>query len=398
MRKILPVLAALLLCAACTVPIFDPAASAAVATVRASHLVAETLSSIGADLDDNGKPDFDLSQDRFVFMPLKVGNTIDASQGFVLRRRPSDTTTEVWYQWRVGDEVRWMNTPAGYGDDEGLRWRWPVTLKNGTALAAIQFDGGDYETWIDRLWADTATGNAVWNPGYHSGATDIEPVIKTDLGLATVPVVVGLSVKATVMPAQERLHALVREGSSFSEAEGFIWDPTPPFAFAATVAPVYALPFLDWNPRHVVYVRDSDPANFRSFAQWINAEGRWITWTWQPPGPVNSTELTGIDHRIDTVLTVDPAWGWHAGSYLLSTEDDTGRVYRYDGSGSGVLVAEFGIGSLGFIGEMYTPVDTVWEWRLLFSRAIVDRTSDPLQVKFEIRAIRTRDLLSAFGL
>lgn len=398
MRRLLPAVAAALACVACTEPVFDPELSASVATIRASHLVGSTLSGIGADLDDNGKPDFDLAEDRFVFMPVKMGNTIDASRGFVSRKRPYDSWTETWYLWQVGEEVRWMGTPAGYNEDDGLRWRWPVTLKNGTSLAAIQFEGGDQETWIDRIWAQEVIEYADWSPGYHSGATDLEPQIKSGLGLATDPVVVGLSVKASVMPSQERLHALVREGSMFSEAEADIWDPTPPFLFVPTVPPNYALPFLDWFPRHVVYVRDSDPANFRSFAQWLNGDGRWITWTWDPPGPVNSTELTGIDHRIDTVLTVDPTWGWPAGSYLLSTEDGMGRVYRYDGSGSGVLVAEFGIGLLGFIGEMYTLLDTDSQWRLLFSRTIVERTADPMRIRFDIRGIRTRDLLNLFGL
>ena len=57
-----------------------------------------------------------------------------------------------------------------------------------------------------------------------------------------------------------------------------------------------------------------------------------------------------LDHRIDAVLSQDA--GPAPATYLLSTEDQVGRVYRYDGPGTEALAAEFPLGTLRFIGEI----------------------------------------------
>jgi len=212
-------------------------------------------------------------------------------------------------------------------------------------------------------------------------------------------VVVGLSVSARDLPAQDKLHVMIRDGLNFSEAETLVSDTgfTPvinSFGYSITLPNAYPLPFLG-TPRHLTYARDSGQE--RSFAQWKDGDG-WHTGAWKGS---TLTPLSDIDnavnipHRIDAALTTSPIWGWPIGSYLLSIEKQVGRVYHYDGIDTETLVAEFGLGTLRFIGEMYVD----GEWQLLFSRSLLlDREADTLQVRFEILGIYTRDLLNAFGL
>ena len=110
--------------------------------------------------------------------------------------------------------------------------------------------------------------------------------------------------------------------------------------------------------------------------------------------PGLSTSPLSIDHRIDAVLTTDPIWGWPVGSYLLSTEKQIGRIYYYNGIDTEALVAEFGLGTLHFIGQVMLN----GEWQLIFTRSRIDRTTNPATIRFEVRGIYTRDLLAEFGL
>jgi hypothetical protein len=133
---------------------------------------------------------------------------------------------------------------------------------------------------------------------------------------------------------------------------------------------------------HLRYFHDGMP-NFRSFAQSYDA-GAWTTWVWW--NTVGGyARLDAITHRIDALIS-------HvAGDTLLfSTEDQIGRVYRYDGS-TAALVAEFALGSLRFIGDAY--LDGVW--KMLFSRCLIDTQNE--RIKFEIRAIDTAELVATFG-
>jgi hypothetical protein len=392
-RRLLPALVAALACAACTVPIFDPSMSGAVAAIRASHVIGVSYPTIGPDMDTNGEPDFDLERDTLTFMPERWAGTVDPTRGFVSRRREYDNGNEIWYQWWDGSKVKWMDTPAEYTEEDGLRWVWPVTLKNGSSLGAIVFDGGDFETYVERLHADTGMETCTWTPPYHS-YTLLEEDIKSQIGLASTPVVVGMSVNALALPGQDQVHALVREGSDFSEAEVLVSDLGLMGSFTDSITP-HAYPLPLGTPRHVNYARDA--VMIRSFAQWM-VDDVWHTGTWKGTndgmGFADFDEPAGIDHRIDAVLTTDPIWGWTFGSYLLSTEKQIARVYYYNGPGTGARVAEFGLGTLRFIGEMYLN----GEWQLLFSRAVLDQQSNTIQVRFEVRGIFTKDLLTAFGL
>mgnify|MGYP001144211013 CR=1 FL=1 len=127
MRRFIPMLAAALACAACAVPVFDPSMSAAVAAFRNSHVIGASYPTTGPDTDTDGKPDFDLERDTLVFMPQRWDGVVDPINGFVVRRREWDNWNEIWYQWWDGIKVKWMGSPAGYNEEEGLRWRWPVS-------------------------------------------------------------------------------------------------------------------------------------------------------------------------------------------------------------------------------------------------------------------------------
>jgi hypothetical protein len=392
-RKLIPAFAAVLACTACAVPAFDPSASAAVAAIRLSHVIGVSYPTTGPDMDTNGEPDFDLKGDTLVFMPQRGDGTIDSINGFVVRRREWDNWNEIWYQWWDGSKVRWINSPAGFDEEEGLRSRWPVSVKGGPYLGAILFDWSDLSTNVELLYAETVGPSCTWFPAY--GAWDPGTHIRDDLGLGTEPVIVGLSMNALV-GTEDRIHALVRVGSLFSEAwvdaSGTTLDPT----FNESITPdQYPLPFLPLL-RHVNYARDDDPAAIRSFAQWM-IDDAWHTGAWKGSSVQPATDIdepAAIDHRIDAVLATNPVWGWPVGSYLLSTERQIGRVYCYNGPGTGSLVAEFGLGTLHFIGQVMLN----GEWQLVFTRSRVDHTTNPATIRFEVRGIYTKDLLGEFGL
>jgi hypothetical protein len=305
----------------------------------------------------------------------------------VIRDRDYDDKNEIYYRWDVDTDILWMRAPTEFNSTDGVPWIWPVTLKNNTSLAAVVFQGGDFETYLERLYADTASGQVSFQPPPHW--QDLSNRIRSDIGLGPTPVVVGVSIKAAALPGQDYLYALVRDGGNFWEV-GYQLADTGLMMFMQTIPPGgYALPFLG-TPRQIAYYRDE--FNGRSFAQWREWDGRWITWTWKgpPAPPVDWEELPAIDHRIDAMIT-------HvAGSSLLfSSEKQVGRIYEYLGFAiPPTLLAEFPLGELRFIGEMYTTFDEVtWGWWLLFSRTVLSGDS----VAFEIRAITIDGAITAFA-
>jgi hypothetical protein len=318
-----------------------------------------------------------------------MGNMLDLTSGFVVRRKPYSSENEVWYRWNDGATVSWMRSSANYNEDSGVPWMWPVTLKNNSSLGAIVFQGGDFETYVERLFADTAARQCSFTPPPHW--IDLGNKIKADIGLGSTPIVVGVSVNAEPMPGQDRLHALVRDGNNYSEAHALLAD-TGLFFFNDVMGTDYHLDFLGL-PRHLAYFRDQDRDH--SFAQWMDGDV-WRTWIWHgPPGPDAEQELFVVSHRIDAVLSQDA--GLAPATYLFSAEDQVGRVYKVVWDSSVYveeLVAEFPLGALRFIGEMYATVGGTTGWWMLFSRSVL--TGD--QIGFEIRAIATANLVSTFGL
>jgi len=391
-RRLVPALAALLACAACAVPIFDPAMSDAVKTFRASHLIGASNPTIGPDTNSDGKPDWDLKSENLTFMPQRGDLFVDAFNGFVIRRADYSSWNQIWYQWWDVDRVRWLSSPAGYDEEEGLLWRWPVSVKGGPYLGTIIFNWDDMSTNLERLWADTGMLDCDWNPTYgtYDPGMDIDaeqPAISGE------PVIVGAGMRPLTGSGDDRLQMLVRNGTLFWEVWADISGaPVNPTFNATVLGPPYALD-VPTDARHAVYARDD--AESRSFAQLPESDG-WHTWAWRGnlvTAPTEFHEPAGIDHRIDAVLAVDPVWGWPFGSYLFSTEKQVGRIYYYNGPGTGALVAEFGLGTMHFV----TQAKLGGEWQLVFSRALVNSTANPTTVTFEVRSIFTKDLLAEFG-
>lgn len=393
MRRLVPALSALLLCAACAVPVFDPSMSAAVKTFRASHAIGTSHPTIGPDFDTDGKPDWDLKSEHLTFMPQRWDAAVDWENGFVIRREEWSSWNQVWYQWFDGSTVQWISSPAGWDEEEGLRWRWPVSVKGGSYLGAIIFEWSDPSTFVERLWADTVVPSCNWSPAY--GSYDPGMDIDADLpAISGEPVIVGAALRPLSASPDDRLQMLVRNGTLFSEVWADINGSTGNPTFNVTVLGLpYALD-VPSTARHGTYARDD--AESRSFAQLPQDDG-WHTWAWRGnlvTTPAEFDQPVAVDHRIDAVLPVDPGWGWPAGSYLLSTEKQIGRIYRYNGPGTAALVAEFGLGTLHFVTQAYLG----GEWQLVFSRTLVNSTANPTNVRFEVRGLYTKDLLAAFGL
>lgn len=387
MRKLAPaLLVAAIACAACTVPVFDPGVIPAIATIQASHVLGVTAPSAGP----KASPPYDVERDSFVFLPERTAGALLRTvnglipSGFVIGRYEDDSWNRIWYQWIEGDSVSWMGTPAGFHENDGIPWQWPVMLKNGPYLGAVIFE--ESLTRLELLYADTSTESCDWYPSW--GAYPLADDIMLDLSLGFAPIVVGLAVKPLDLPTKDRVHVLVRNsGPLFTEAKAEIDGAANP-AFAATFGETnYTLDFLPPLPRHLAYFHDSQ--NSSSFAQWMDWDG-WRTWTWWGTIAGESARLAGVTHRIDAVLTTRPEWGWNPGSYLFSSEKQVGRLYRWNGVDTETLVAEFPLGSLAFIGEMYVD----GEWQLVFSRKVLSGDS----MSFEVRGIFTKDLIEKFGL
>ena len=385
MRRFVLTLAVILACSACAVPIFDPSMSLAARTLEKIPVEWQT-SPLAPPVGGDGKSRFDIGLDTLSFWPERVPGSFDLSRGFVFRTYPRDDKTEVWYAWDNAGTIEWLQGPWQYNPAETFPSRLPVWLKNGPFLGVIEFDS---EAWADRLWADTGTPQFIFNPPQHSFylPDDINMDVAPPIG--GTPHIVGMSVNARNTPAQDRIAALVRRDDLYRE----VWTDISAGGIgmwqSMWAVPNYPLDFLG-NQWHLIYFRDFDKN--RGFAQSYDGDS-WATWVWWSPLP-EYKKLTGITHRIDAILSPDAGPG---ASHLFSTEDGFGRVYRYDGTGTGELVAQFGLGTLRFIGEAYVT----GSWQMLFCRCVVDEYSSdisPGRFHFEIRAIATEDLVATFGL
>jgi hypothetical protein len=120
------------------------------------------------------------------------------------------------------------------------------------------------------------------------------------------------------------------------------------------------------------YDPDTTRTPERSYLSWYDtAKSRWRCWTWWSVSPWEGQELTGIDHRVDAVLSTGE---------LFSTEGDEGRVYGRDGT----LAASFPLTGLSFIEE--ASIDGTL--RVLFSQYMYMNNS----AWFAVYSIPTADL------
>lgn len=377
MRRLLPAFLAALACAACTAPIFDPSMSLAARTLDRIPVFSVT-DPLKSPVDGSNNPRFDLRSDAITFLPERIPGSFDISKGFVIRTYHG--TSEIWYEWFNGSEVQWMKGPWSFSTEGTMPSRLAVGLKIGPYLGAIEFE--DSQAYADRLWANIAIPELTFNPPQHSPPAQADKIFSDIPAIGSPPLVVGISVNGDVLPAQDRINALVRIGNQFSEASTLV-SQAGVGAWGPVMGINYPLGFL-LTPWHLNYYRDFNYG--RSFAQSYDGTA-WTTWVWWGILPTENAPLAAVTHRIDAVLSLDAGPG---ASHLFSTEDQMGRVYRYDGSVA-MLVAEFALGTLRFIGE----ANVGGVWKMLFSRCVVDYQNE--QLEFEIRALDTAALLSTFA-
>jgi hypothetical protein len=95
-----------------------------------------------------------------------------------------------------------------------------------------------------------------------------------------------------------------------------------------------------------------DPGTTYGFAEWYyTPSSSWICWKWT--GIVAPSQVTGITHRIDALLTTGE---------LFSSEGEVGRVYDQNGN----QLSQFSLTDLSFVGEVYVGGVAL----MLFSQAL----------------------------
>jgi hypothetical protein len=106
----------------------------------------------------------------------------------------------------------------------------------------------------------------------------------------------------------------------------------------------------DGPPLEALYYYD--PGTTYGFAEWYDTpSSSWICWKWT--GVVAPSQVTGITHRIDALLTTGE---------LFSSEGEVGRVYDQNGN----QLSQFSLTDLSFVGEVYVGGAAL----MLFSQAL----------------------------
>jgi hypothetical protein len=205
----------------------------------------------------------------------------------------------------------------------------------------------------------------------------------TPFNLLSAPQVIGLSIYPDPNMSFDWISVLIQDQASptsflegrFQFSAGTV--TTPGNSLRGTT-PYDLSPFAVTPANRVLYYYDPVPAVPRSYVSvWSSpmAQGAWSTWVWTDSVP-SSSRLSGIDHRIDALLTTGE---------LFSTEGNTGRVYDPT-TPTGHLEAEFTLGDLRFIGEVYIAGIP----NVLFSHAVWFNR----QVSFDVYSIPTSQLKS----
>jgi hypothetical protein len=205
----------------------------------------------------------------------------------------------------------------------------------------------------------------------------------TPFNLLSAPQVIGLSIYPDPSTSLDWISVLIQDQASptsflegrFRFSAGTV--TTPGNALRGTT-PYDLSPFAVTPANRVLYYYDRVPAVPRSYVSvWSSpmAQGAWSTWVWTNTAP-NFSPLPGIAHRIDALLTTGE---------LFSTEGNTGRVYDPT-TPTGNLEAEFTLGDLRFIGEVYIGGIP----NVLFSHAVWFNR----QVSFDVYSIPTSQLKS----
>ena len=187
-----------------------------------------------------------------------------------------------------------------------------------------------------------------------TAAVDLQQQNLTLFGLGANPV--GFSIAAANDATKDTAYVLAQDPPThyfFEYSMDFSAAASAGVAALRGIAP-YDLSWLlpAWLSSALYYY---EPVAARSYACVYDAAGsRWRTYTWTAAAPGSGGELTGIDHRIDALLSTGE---------LLSTEGGTARIYGADGT----LLATFDLSDMTFVEERFVGGQA----RLLFARPIM---------------------------
>jgi hypothetical protein len=288
-----------------------------------------------------GSPDF-------AFLPEKDGlGGITLQAGFVHLSSAID-----------GEQVAFIaSNGSQYQRYGGSQWLGPASTdpypvdqlqsaKSGHSGFAVQFNDAAPLTSTYTL----ATGD----PSTNSFGPTTSQALNVPVGSSpfdgTTKEVIGFSIRPDPSAGLDRTYWLFRQSgtSNYLEAELNLGSTLMPMSSGTALrGPTYydLSSIVDTPNNRVLYY--FDPAAMRSYASVWNspaAPGGWSTWVWTDNQTVPThQQLTGIANRVDALL---------ATGEMFSTEGNVGRVYDPT-SASGSLEAEFELGALRFVGEVY---------------------------------------------
>ena len=300
-----------------------------------------------------------------VFIPEKDGaGGITLQAGFVYSMDPLNGQ-QVSFIAYDGSQAKYVHegSPQGLGplSSDPYPNFLVQSVKNTHNVIAFQFDHASPTNNQYALATGDPNLGTFNSPGgwisLHTTFTDVPPFKPPFVGTG---IVIGVSISPDPSSLLDRSFWLVCDSATNNYLEGEFdvsQNPiTPPGINLRPGATYDISSFVGTSAKRVLYY--FNPVTTRSYVSvWDSpmSLGNWSTWVWIDNVPTY-WQLSSIDHRIDALLTTGE---------LFSTEGNTGRVYD-PATPTGSLEAEFPLGDLRFIGEVYiggTPT-------VLFSQAL----------------------------
>jgi hypothetical protein len=323
-----------LLALSCSPPPFNLGITQAAITASRMTLVGEVgpIQNIGTD-QGNSTLVFYPEKDPVAGFTLQAGFVSWASQG---------SSQQIAFVVSDGSGCRVVAGSQGLGPND-LAPPFPgfiiQSLKNGHTGVAFSWDGAMASSFKYVQMTGDPAGNTFTLPAW----TDLSGFLS---GFITgSPYIRDASISPSPNPGYDYAYMLVRDVGTapnpFQEMRFHLSQTglTVPVALrSAELDLVGAIPTL---PRHALYYYD--PATTMGFANWYDSpSSSWMCWKWyeSSPGVPSATQLPGITHRIDALLSTGE---------LFSTEGDVGRLYDQNGN----QLAQFTLTGLAFVEETY---------------------------------------------
>jgi hypothetical protein len=248
-----------------------------------------------------------------------------------------------------------------------------ASVKGSHGNVVFSWDATQPSRFKDTIMLGNPGGNTYAAPAW----ADMTPIFAAAPFPVDTTHVRHVSIYPDPNPGLDKVYALVKYTTTgrFEEAQ---FD----LSWAGLSSPVRLRPIgIDLStvgptgiPSHALYYYD--PLTTQGFANWWDsAVGGWVTWKWYETAPGSGvavpTQLTGVTHRIDAMLSTGE---------LFSTEGDVGRIYDLNGK----LGAQFRFTGLSFVGEVYVG----GEAQMLFSQALWYNN----QLHFNVYSIATNQV------